>query len=182
MRVAGITAQEVFAQEPDAVGGLQRIIILTALQLLTVEVGPGVQDAGGQVAMGHQLDLGLIEPGVRITGFDIDDAEFIGEEFAFVVRVEDVDLGDRAGQVAAEGGVEKMDKQVAVVLGAQQGFEDTVGLGVDRVVHGESLGGCGGRGNGALRGARSGRWPVRGWGASAARLDTRGAVHQRREG
>ncbi len=87
-----------------------------------------------------------------ITGFDIDDAEFIGEEFAFVVGVEDVDLGDRAGQVAAEGGVEKMDEQVAVVLGAQQGFEDTFGLGVDRVVYAQRPGG---RGNGALRGARA---------------------------
>ena len=66
-----------------------------------------------------ELDFGLIETGVIITGFDIDDAEFIGDKFAFVARVEDVDLGDRAGQVAAEGGVEKMDEQVAVVLGAQ---------------------------------------------------------------
>jgi len=119
VRVAGVAAQEVFTQEPDAVGGLQRIIILAALQLLTVEVGPGVKDAGGQVAMVYQLDFGLIETGVIITGFDIDDAEFIGDKFAFVARVEDVDLGDRAGQVAAEGGVEKMDEQVAVVLGAQ---------------------------------------------------------------
>ena len=63
-----------------------------------------------------------------ITGFDIDDAEFIGDKFAFVVRIEDVDLGDRAGQVRAEDGVEKMDEQVAVVLSAQQGFEDTVGF------------------------------------------------------
>ena len=31
VRVAGVAAQEVFAQEPDAVGGLQRVIILTAL-------------------------------------------------------------------------------------------------------------------------------------------------------
>jgi len=80
-----------------------------------------------------ELDFGMIEAGVLITGFDIDDAEFIGDEFAFVVRIEDVDLGDRAGQVRAEDGVEKMDEQVTVVLGAQQGFEDTVGLGIDRV-------------------------------------------------
>jgi len=155
--VAGVAAQEVFTQEPDAVGGLQRIIILAALQLLTVEVGPGVKDAGGQVAMVHQLDLGLIETGVIITGFDIDDAEFIGDKFAFVVRVEDGDLGDRAGQVRAEDGVEKMDEQVAVVLGAQQGFEDTVGFRVDRVVHAESLGGRGGRGNGAMLDMAGGR-------------------------
>jgi len=38
---------------------------------LAVEVGPGVKDAGGQVAMVHQLDLGVIETGVIITGFDI---------------------------------------------------------------------------------------------------------------
>ncbi len=90
-----------------------------------------------------------------ITGFDIDDAEFIGGKFAFVVRVEDVNLGDRAGQVRAEDGAEKMDEQVAVVLGAQQGFEETFGLGVDRVVHAESLGGRGGWGNGAMLDARA---------------------------
>jgi hypothetical protein len=106
--------------------------------------------------MVHQLDFGLIEAGVIITGFDIDDAEFIGDKFTFVVRIEDVDLGDRAGQVRAEDGVEKMDEQVTVVLGAQQGFEDTVGLGVDRVAHAGSLGRGGGWGNGTMEGARRG--------------------------
>ena len=38
-----------------------------------------------------------------------------GDKFAFVVRIEDVDLGDRAGQVRAEDGVEEMDERVTVV-------------------------------------------------------------------
>ena len=59
--IVGAVAQQVFAQQPDGIGGLEGAVILAAVQLGAVEVGPGVEDAREQVAMGQQLDFDLMQ-------------------------------------------------------------------------------------------------------------------------
>jgi hypothetical protein len=54
-----------------------------------------------------------------VAGLDIDDAELVFDELAFVVGVEDGDLGDRAGQIGGEDGVEEVDEQGTVALRTQ---------------------------------------------------------------
>ncbi len=64
----------------------------------------------------------------------------LAEDARCLRKTEDVDLGDRARQVGAEDGVEKVHQQAAVFLRAQQGLEDAVDLGIDGVAQGRSLG------------------------------------------
>jgi hypothetical protein len=54
-----------------------------------------------------------------VAGLEIDDAELVLDELAFVVGVEDGDLGDRAGQIGGEDGVEEVDEQGTVALRTQ---------------------------------------------------------------
>ncbi len=90
--------------------------------------------------MAEELDFDLVEIAVLVTRFDIDDAEFVVKEFFVVVGVEDLDFGDGGRQGAVEVGVEKVNQQSAVVLGAEQGFKHAVDFGVDGVVvHGEGV-------------------------------------------
>jgi hypothetical protein len=89
-----LLGQQVFAQEPDGVGGFEGAVVFAAVELAAVEVGPGVEDAREQVAVGEQLDFDLVQASALVAGFDVDDAEFVVEEFFVVVGVEDFDLGD----------------------------------------------------------------------------------------
>ena len=89
--------------------------------------------------MDEDLDLDLIQPPSLIAGLDVDDAELVVEELALVVGVEDLHRADRCREFGAEQGVEEVDQEGAVVLRPQQGLEDAVDLGVDRVAHGKSL-------------------------------------------
>jgi len=43
--------------------------------LLVVDGVPGIQDARGQVRIGQQLDLDLMQPALVVARLDIDDAE-----------------------------------------------------------------------------------------------------------
>ena len=102
-----------------------------------------------------------------IAGLDVDDAELVVEELLVVVGVQDLDRYDGPGQVGAEDSVEKMDQQVAVGLGPEQGLEDAVDLGIDTVAHAVSL--VAARGTDKRATARRRRIPRRSSGALPGR-------------
>jgi hypothetical protein len=129
--LGALLGQQVFAQQPDGVGGFEGAVVFAAVELGAVEVGPGVEDAREQVAVGEELDFDLVQAAELVARLDVDDAEFVVEEFLVVVGVEDFDFGDGGGERRAEDGVEEVDQQGAVGLRAEQGLEDAVDLGVD---------------------------------------------------
>ncbi len=132
--------KEGLIEDPDRIGRTERVVILAAVQLLAVEIGPGIEDARGQILREDQeLDLHLKHPAGRVAGFDVDDGELVVEGLALVVGVEDIDLGDGCFEILREQGVEEVDEQIAPVVGPEQGFEDAVDLGVDGAVHAKSV-------------------------------------------
>ncbi len=133
------SAPQRFAKQPDGVGGPQFAIVLTALELGAIQVRPAVEDAGGQVGQDQQLDLDLEEASLCVARFDIDDGEFIVQELPLIIGVQDLHLDHRCRQVTAQGGVQEVDQQPTVALGPEQGLEDTVDLGVDGVLHRETI-------------------------------------------
>jgi hypothetical protein len=75
----------------------------------------------------------------RVAGLHVDDGQLVVEGLALVVGVEDVDRGDRSGEILPEEGIENVDQQVAMVVGPEQGLEDAVDLGIDGAVHTKSV-------------------------------------------
>jgi len=55
--------------------------------------------------VGEQLHLDLVDLPGLVGGLDVDDAEFIVAELAFVVGVGDEDVADRSAEGIAEDGV-----------------------------------------------------------------------------
>jgi hypothetical protein len=126
-------------EEPNDIGRLQGAIALAALQLLAVEVRPGIDDAPVEIGHDQELDLDLKEPAGRIASLHVDDGELVVERLALVVGIEDLDVRDRRAQIRGEHRVEEMDEQVALVVGPEEGLEDAVNLGIDGTVHARSL-------------------------------------------
>ena len=81
-------------QQPDGVGGFEGAVVVAAVKLAAVEVGPGAEDEGEQVAVGEELDFDLVQASALVARFDVDDTAFFVEEFFVVVGIEDLDLGD----------------------------------------------------------------------------------------
>ena len=76
---------------------------------------------------------------LAVAGFDVDDAEFVAQEFFVVVGVEYFDPDQQCCELLRQEGVEEMDQQVAVLVAVQQCLEDAVNFGVDGVLHGETI-------------------------------------------
>ncbi len=135
MDCPGDARSQGLTQQPDAEGGLELIVTFTVLQLRTVEIGPAVEDAGRQVRDIEQLDFDLVEPSGSIACLDINNAEFVVEKFALVVRIENLDLDNWGGKFAGEDGVEKVYQQPAIAVGSQQHLEYAVNFGINRMLH-----------------------------------------------
>jgi hypothetical protein len=73
VRIGRVTAKQILGQNPDGIGRPELAIVLAAAQLLAVDVGPSVEDAGGQIRDAEQLDLDLIEAPLVVARLDIDD-------------------------------------------------------------------------------------------------------------
>jgi hypothetical protein len=139
MGVLGPIPKQRPVEDPDGIDRLQRTIVAAALQLLAEQVRPGVEDARGEVGEDQQLDLDLKDPPRRVARLHVHDGQLVVEGLALVVGVEDVDVGDRGGEILHEQRIEKVDQQVAMVVGPEQGLEDAVDLGIDGAVHTKSV-------------------------------------------
>jgi hypothetical protein len=126
-------------EQPNDIRRLQGAVVLAAAQLLAVEVCRGIEDARGEIGHHQKLDLDLKEPAGGITGLHVDHGELVVKGLALVVGIEDLDVRNREAQIRGEHRIEEMDKQVAMVVGPEEGLEDTVNLGIDGAVHAESV-------------------------------------------
>jgi hypothetical protein len=109
------------------------------LQLLAEQVRPSIEDARGEVGEDDELDLDLKDPPRRVARLHVHDGQLVVEGLALAVGVEDIDVRDRGGEILHEQRIEKVDQQVAMVVGPEQGLEDAVDLRIDGAVHTGSL-------------------------------------------
>ena len=135
MGVLGTIPEQGRVEDPDRVHRPQRTVVSAALQLLAEQVRPSIEDARGEVGEDDELDLDLKDPPRRVARLHVHHGQLVLEGLALVVGVEDVDVRDRRGEILPEQRIEKVDQQVAMVVGPEQGLEDAVDLRIDRAVH-----------------------------------------------
>jgi hypothetical protein len=75
--VRAILAPQRLIENPDRVRRFELAMVLSALQLLAVKIGPAVKNARGEIREDQQLDLDLEQSARRIAGLDVDDGQLV---------------------------------------------------------------------------------------------------------
>jgi hypothetical protein len=55
--IKAVLGEQIFVQQPEGIGGLELIVIASALELLAVDVGPAIDDALRQMAILRDASL-----------------------------------------------------------------------------------------------------------------------------